>query len=78
MDIFNSPNPSSRTMALGSTQLLTEMNTRNFPNGKKRTERRANNLAAICEQMSENVEASTSRDPKGLHGLYKENFTYLT
>jgi hypothetical protein len=28
---FNSPNPSSRTMALGSTQSLTEMSTRNLP-----------------------------------------------
>jgi hypothetical protein len=26
-------------------------------------------------QMSENVGASTSRNPKGLHGLYRENFT---
>jgi hypothetical protein len=31
---FNLPNPSSRTMALVSTQLLTEMNTRNLPGGK--------------------------------------------
>jgi hypothetical protein len=28
---FNSPNPSSRTMALGPTQPLTEMSTRNLP-----------------------------------------------
>jgi hypothetical protein len=48
MDFFNSPNPSSRTMALGSTQPLTEMSTRNLPGGKKRPARRANNLAAIC------------------------------
>jgi hypothetical protein len=32
---FNLPNPCSRTMALGSTQLLTEMSTRKFPGGKK-------------------------------------------
>jgi hypothetical protein len=25
--------------------------------------------------MSENVGASTSRNPKGLHGLYRDNFT---
>jgi hypothetical protein len=30
---LNWPNPSSRTMAPGSTQLLTEMSTRNFPGG---------------------------------------------
>jgi hypothetical protein len=33
LDFFNLPNPSSRTMALGSTQPLTEMNTRNLPGG---------------------------------------------
>jgi hypothetical protein len=31
VDFFNVPNPSSRTMALGSTQPLTEMSTRNLP-----------------------------------------------
>jgi hypothetical protein len=30
---FNLPNPSSRTMALGSTQPLTEMSTTNLPGG---------------------------------------------
>jgi hypothetical protein len=30
---FDWPNPSSRTMALGSTQPLTEMSTRNLPGG---------------------------------------------
>jgi hypothetical protein len=30
---FNWPNPSSRIMALGSTQSLTEMSTRNLPGG---------------------------------------------
>jgi hypothetical protein len=33
---FNRPNPSSRTLALGSTQLLTEMSTRILPGGKGR------------------------------------------
>jgi hypothetical protein len=31
IEFFNRPNPSSRTMALRSTQPLTEMSTRNFP-----------------------------------------------
>jgi hypothetical protein len=31
LDFFYLPNPSSRTMALGSTQPLTEMSTRNIP-----------------------------------------------
>jgi hypothetical protein len=33
VDFFNIPDPSSRTMALGSTQPLTEMSTRKFPGG---------------------------------------------
>jgi hypothetical protein len=49
VDFFNLPNPSSPTMALGSTQPLTEMSTRNLPGGKKRPARRADNLAATYE-----------------------------
>jgi hypothetical protein len=49
VDFFNLPNPSSRTISLGSTQPLTKMSTRNLPGGKKRPARRADNLAAICE-----------------------------
>jgi hypothetical protein len=33
VDFFNWPNPSSCTMALGSTQSLTEMSTRKIPGG---------------------------------------------
>jgi hypothetical protein len=44
-------NPSSRTMALGSTQPLTEMSTRNLPCGKGRPARRADNLTVICEPI---------------------------
>jgi hypothetical protein len=36
-------------MALGSTQLLTEMSTRNLPGGKGRPARKEDNLTAICE-----------------------------
>jgi hypothetical protein len=35
VDFFNLPNPSSSTMALASTQPLTEMSTRNLPGDKK-------------------------------------------
>jgi hypothetical protein len=45
---FNWPNPSSRTMALGSTQPLPEMSTRNLPGGKGSSARKADNLTAIC------------------------------
>jgi hypothetical protein len=50
-DFFKLPNPSSRTMALGLTQPLTEMSTRNIPGGKKRPAPRADNLAAIYEPI---------------------------
>jgi hypothetical protein len=43
------PNPSSRSMTLGSTQPLTEMSTRNLPGCKGRPARKADNLTAICE-----------------------------
>jgi hypothetical protein len=46
---FNWPNPYSRTMALESSQPLTEMSTRNLLGGKRRPERKADNLTAICE-----------------------------
>jgi hypothetical protein len=48
---FNCPIPSSHSMALGSTQPLIEMSTRNLPGGRGRPEREADNLTAICEQI---------------------------
>jgi hypothetical protein len=48
---FNLPNPSSHTMALRSTQPLTEMSTGNLPGGKGRLTRKADNLTAICETI---------------------------
>jgi hypothetical protein len=38
-------------MALGSTQFLTEISTRNLPGGKRRPARKADNLTAICEPI---------------------------
>jgi hypothetical protein len=38
-------------MALGSTQPLTEMSTKNVPGGKGRPARKADNLTAICEPI---------------------------
>jgi hypothetical protein len=49
VDFFNLPNTSSRTMALGSTQPLTEMSTRNHPASKGRPARKVDNFTAICE-----------------------------
>jgi hypothetical protein len=51
IEFFNWPNPSSRTMALGSTQPLTEMGTRNIPGGNGRPTCKANKLTAVCEPI---------------------------
>jgi hypothetical protein len=51
IEIFSWPNPSSRTMALGSTQPLTEMSTRNLSAGKERLTSKADNLTAICDKI---------------------------
>jgi hypothetical protein len=59
------------------TQPLTKMSTSKLPAGIKRPARRADNIAAIYEQISENVGASTSRNHKGLHDLYRDNFTFF-
>jgi hypothetical protein len=48
---FNLPNHTSCTMALGSTQPLTEMSTRNLPGGTGRPAREADNLTVICEPI---------------------------
>jgi hypothetical protein len=45
------PNTSSLTMALGSTQPLSEMSTRNLPGGKGLPVRKFDNLTAICEPI---------------------------
>jgi hypothetical protein len=47
----NWSNPSSRTMALGSTQPVIEMSTRNIPGGTGRPARKADNFTAFCEQI---------------------------
>jgi hypothetical protein len=47
---YNSPNPSSSSMTLGSTKPLIEMSTRNLPGGKGRPARKAD-ITAIREQI---------------------------
>jgi hypothetical protein len=63
-------------MALGSTQPLTEMSNRNISGGKKRQASRAATLPPSASRMCENVGASTSRNHKGLHGLYRDNVIF--
>jgi hypothetical protein len=48
---FNLSNPSSCTMALGSTQPPIEMSTSNLPCDKGRPAREAEKLTAICEPI---------------------------
>jgi hypothetical protein len=66
---FNSLNPYSRTMALGPTQALTAISTRNLPEDKGQPAHTADNLNAICARLSKNVGASISQNPMGLHSL---------
>jgi hypothetical protein len=51
LDFFTQPNPSSRTMALGSTQPLTEMSTWKIPGRKGLPARKGDNLTAIYESI---------------------------
>jgi hypothetical protein len=50
--LFNSHIPSSRTVALGSTQPPTEMSTRNLSGGEGRPARKADSLTTICGRFS--------------------------
>jgi hypothetical protein len=63
-------------MALGSTQPLTEMRTRNLPGGKKQPAHRADNLATFYEPNVWKRGSLNISNPKGLHGLYRDNFTF--
>jgi hypothetical protein len=51
LDIFNLLNPSSRIMALGSTQPVTEMSTGNIPGAKGRPARKPDNLTVNCKSI---------------------------
>ena len=64
--IFHWHNPSGRTVALDSTQPLTEVSTRSTPEGLRRPVRRADNLTTFIYRLSWNMGASTSWNPQGL------------
>jgi hypothetical protein len=77
--VFSWSNPSSRTMALGSTQPLTDLSTRNYPGGKGRPMLKADNLTAICEPIVYKM-----WEPRRLTALwastacYKDSFSAAT
>ena len=64
--MFHWHNPSGRTMALGYTQSVTEMSTRNISWVKRRPVRKADNLTTFMCRLSWSLGASTSWNPQGL------------
>jgi hypothetical protein len=58
-------------MALGSTQPLTEMSTRNLPEGKGRSTRETDNLTAICELIVQKM-----WEPRRLTNLWASTACY--
>jgi hypothetical protein len=65
-NFFIWPNSYSRTMALGTTQPLAEMSTRNVPGGKGRL---TTSPPSVSRLSIENLGASTSHYLTGFHGL---------
>jgi hypothetical protein len=65
-------------MALGSTQPLTEMSTRNLPGGKSLPALKADNFTAICEPI-----VYKTWEPRRLTtqwastACYRDSFTYF-
>jgi hypothetical protein len=63
-------------MALGSTEPLREMSTRNLPGGKGRPARKAGNLTAICESIVlENLVRRRLVTLSASTACYRDSFT---
>jgi hypothetical protein len=77
--LFNITNASSRNMALGSTQPLTEMSTRNLPGGKGRPAHKAENLTVICEPIVWKMwEPRSLTTPWASTACYRDRFTFYS
>jgi hypothetical protein len=63
----------SLNMALGSTQTLTEISTRNLPGVKRQQTRKADNLTIFCEPIVQKM-----WDPRRPTACYKDSFTLLS
>jgi hypothetical protein len=66
---FNRPDPSSRTMALESTQLLTKISIMNIPGGKERPAHKADNHKMWKTRRLTTLWASST--------CYRSSFTFL-
>jgi hypothetical protein len=76
---LNWPNPSSRTMALGSTQPLTEMSTSRLPGDKGRLARKADNLTVIRKLIVYKIweESQSLTTWCSSTACYRDSFTFL-
>jgi hypothetical protein len=66
--VFNFPNSSSRTMALASIQLLTEMSTRNLPGDKGQTAHKADTSPPSVTRLSKKCGRSDDSQTSGPPG----------
>jgi hypothetical protein len=66
-------------MALGSTQPLTEMSTRNLHGAKVWQARKADNLTAICEQTVQKMwKPRRLTTLRASTACYRDSFTFFT
>jgi hypothetical protein len=56
-------------MAMGSTQPLNGMSTRNLPGGKGRPARKSDSLTAVCEPIVQKMWEPRHLTTVGLHSL---------
>jgi hypothetical protein len=66
-------------MAMGSTQPLTEMSTKNLPSGNGRPARKADNLTAICKPRRLRIRWASTACSRDISTFYRVgNEVYFT